>query len=106
MPTPVSWLLLAGMYRVLRYWDVRANVYCSDTTAATLAWISYELCKNTRVQAKLRKQIDEIAPGKSHLDVEDVGNCAFLDGVINETMRLHPAVSPVVFFGNVCIKSM
>jgi cytochrome P450 len=64
----------------------------SDTTAATLAWIAYELCKQPKIQAKLRKEIDAIAPSKSFLNVEDVANCAFLDGVINEALRLHPAV--------------
>ncbi|KAF1844083.1 cytochrome P450 [Cucurbitaria berberidis CBS 394.84] len=64
----------------------------SDTTAATLAWIAYELCKNLEVQAKLRKAIDAIEPEKWHLDVDDVANIAFLDGVINEVLRLHPAV--------------
>ncbi|KAH7095576.1 cytochrome P450 [Paraphoma chrysanthemicola] len=64
----------------------------SDTTAATLAWIAYELCKNPSIQAKLRKEIDATAPKKSFLDVDDVANCAYLDGVINEALRLHPAV--------------
>ncbi|KAF2129891.1 cytochrome P450 [Dothidotthia symphoricarpi CBS 119687] len=64
----------------------------SDTTGATLSFISYELCKNPEVQIKLRKAIDGIKPEKSFLDVEDVANCAFLDGVINEALRLHPAV--------------
>ncbi|KAF1920436.1 cytochrome P450 [Ampelomyces quisqualis] len=64
----------------------------SDTTAATFAWLAYELCKSPQIQAKLRKSIDAIAPSKPHLNVEDVANCAYLDGVINETLRLHPAV--------------
>ncbi|KAH3910676.1 hypothetical protein HBH56_144800 [Parastagonospora nodorum] len=64
----------------------------SDTTAATLAWIACELCKQPEIQAKLRKEIDAITPSKSFLEVEDVANCAFLDGVINEALRLHPAV--------------
>jgi cytochrome P450 len=65
----------------------------SDTTAGALAWIAYELCKNPDIQTKLQKQIDAIAPSKSHLDVDDVTNCAFLDGVINEALRLHPPVT-------------
>ncbi len=52
----------------------------------------YELCKNPKVQAKLRKVVDEIEPSKSHLDVSDLNNCEFLDGVANEALRLHPAV--------------
>lgn len=66
----------------------------SDTTAATLSFIAYEFCKNPDVQAKLRKAIDAAANGKDHLDVEDVQNIPYLDGVINEALRLHPAVSP------------
>jgi cytochrome P450 len=64
----------------------------SDTTAATLSWVAFELCNQPKIQAKLRKNIDAIAPSKSFLDVEDVANCAFLDGFINEVLRLHPAV--------------
>ncbi|KAH8724657.1 cytochrome P450 [Phaeosphaeriaceae sp. PMI808] len=64
----------------------------SDSTAATLSWIIYELCKNPMIQSRLRKEIDVIAPSKTHLEVDDVGACAFLDGVINEALRLHPPV--------------
>jgi cytochrome P450 len=63
----------------------------SDTVSATLSYLLYELCKNLKIQAKLRTVIDTIEPEKAHLDVEDVTECAFLDGVINETLRLHPA---------------
>ena len=52
----------------------------------------YELCKNRDVQAKLHRVIDAIKPEKAHLDVSDVADCAFLDGVINEALRMHPAV--------------
>jgi cytochrome P450 len=64
----------------------------SDTTAATLGWASYELCANPKAQAKLRQLVDKIEPGKAHLEVDDVAKCDFLDGIINEVMRLHPAV--------------
>jgi cytochrome P450 len=64
----------------------------SDTVSTTLSFLCYELCKNPGVQAKLRKVIDAIKPEKAHLDVGDVADCAFLDGVINEALRLHPAV--------------
>jgi hypothetical protein len=70
----------------------RSDFACSDTTAATLSFIAYEFCKNPNVQAKLRKAIDAAANGKDHLDVEDVQNIPYLDGVINEALRLHPAV--------------
>jgi cytochrome P450 len=65
----------------------------SDTTAATLTWLLYELCKNPTVQTKLRNTVDQIKPEKAFLDAEDLTNCPYLDAVINETLRLHPAVS-------------
>ena len=69
------------------------DMIISDTVAATLSFLFYELCKNLETQAKLRTAIDEIKTKKAHLSVEDVTACAYLDGVINETLRLHPAVS-------------
>lgn len=64
----------------------------SDTTAATLSWIAYELCKNPQVQTKLRDEINKTVSKSGFLDVDDVANIPYLDGVINEAMRLHPAV--------------
>lgn len=64
----------------------------SDTTHATLTWLIWELCSHKNAQAKLRKITDELSPGKSFLDAEDVANCPHLDGAINESLRLHPAV--------------
>ncbi|KAF2202848.1 cytochrome P450 [Delitschia confertaspora ATCC 74209] len=64
----------------------------SDTTSATLTWLVYELCKNPEKQAKLRRIVDEAAGDKPFLDVEDVATIPYLDGVINEALRLHPAV--------------
>jgi hypothetical protein len=72
--------------------ETRSDLASSDTTAATLSFIAYEFCKNLDVQAKLREVIDAAANGKDHLDVQDVQNIPYLDGVINEALRLHPAV--------------
>ncbi|KAL6707396.1 hypothetical protein ACN47E_004175 [Coniothyrium glycines] len=73
--------------------DARLAVVAgSDTTASTLAWIAYELCKNPDAQRKAREAVELACPKKTHLDVEDIANIPILDGVINEAMRLHPAV--------------
>ncbi|KAF2278282.1 cytochrome P450 [Westerdykella ornata] len=64
----------------------------SDTTSATLTWIFYELCMDQTLQAKLRSIVDTLAPGKPFLDAEDVANCPYLEGVVLEGLRLHPAV--------------
>jgi cytochrome P450 len=86
-------LAVAGRYvHGLHCYRAATDVDNSDTTSSTLSWICYELCKDPRIQNKLRAEIDAIARAKSFLDVEDVANCAYLDGVINEALRLHPAV--------------
>ncbi|KAJ4348230.1 uncharacterized protein N0V89_009602 [Didymosphaeria variabile] len=64
----------------------------SDTTHATLTWLIWELCTHKDAQAKLCKITDDLVPEKSFLDVDDVKDCPHLDGAINESLRLHPAV--------------
>ncbi|KAL1654432.1 hypothetical protein SLS61_003033 [Didymella pomorum] len=90
-----SWLLDPNSPDVPRELNADSRLLIvagSDTTAATLSFIAYEFCKNLDVQAKLREVIDAAAHGKDHLDVQDVQNIPYLDGVINEALRLHPAV--------------
>ncbi|KAI4664778.1 uncharacterized protein J4E79_003076 [Alternaria viburni] len=62
----------------------------SDTVAATLSFLLYELCKNLETQAKLRTAIDEIETKKAHLNVEDVTECAYLDGTPSGAQRETP----------------
>ncbi|KAF1837964.1 cytochrome P450 [Decorospora gaudefroyi] len=91
----ISWLLNPHDDRITPGMnaDTRLLVVAgSDTVSATLSFLFYELCLNPSVQAKLRKIIDAIMPEKAHLDVNDLADCPFLDGVINEALRLHPAV--------------
>jgi cytochrome P450 len=73
--------------------DTRLMVVAgSDTAAATLTWLTYELCKNPDKQKKLRQIIDQAAGDKTFLEATDVAEIPYLDGVINEALRLHPAV--------------
>jgi cytochrome P450 len=64
----------------------------SDTTASTLTWVFYELVKNPELFKRLQKAIDEAVGDKELLDCDDLKDIPLLDGVINETLRLHPAV--------------
>lgn len=78
-----------------------------DTTAVTLAWFIYMLCKHPAVQERVAREIKEVT------NVEDVTNFAefaarlteeslekmqFLTAAINETLRLYPAVPVVCHF--------
>lgn len=75
-----------------------------DTTAVTLAWFIYMLCKHPAVQERVAKEIKEVtnveditdfAEFAARLTEESLEKMQFLTATINETLRLYPAV-PVV----------
>lgn len=75
-----------------------------DTTATTLSWFLYMLCKHSDVQEKIAKEviqatqvgdtpsIDEIA---ASINEETIDKMNYLHATLTETLRLYPAV-PVV----------
>ncbi|KUI66488.1 Tryprostatin B 6-hydroxylase [Cytospora mali] len=62
----------------------------SETTATTLASIFYFLAKHPSVQHKLQSQVDSVL-GKEW-DYEKVKSITFIDDIINEALRLKPAL--------------
>lgn len=64
-----------------------------DTTAATLSWAFLELARNPRVVEKLRKEIvDRLGSNGSPPNYSDIKEMKYLTWIINETLRLYPAV--------------
>ena len=65
----------------------------SDTTSATLTYLMYHLAKAPHLITKLREELREMRylPG-SETEVRDIQDAKYLNGVINETLRLHPPV--------------
>lgn len=61
----------------------------SDTTAITLTYLVYSVCKNPEVQANLVKELSELPEPVSDRDLRDL---PYLNNVISETLRLHTAV--------------
>lgn len=75
-----------------------------DTTAVTLAWFIYMLCKHPSVQERVAREIEEetnvgdvtdFSEFAARLTEEALEKMQFLIATINETLRLYPAV-PVV----------
>jgi tryprostatin B 6-hydroxylase len=64
----------------------------SDTTAATLTFLFCHLAKDPSQVQKLRAELEPLLDGKNVLDQKDVSKAQHLDGVIQETLRLHPAI--------------
>lgn len=75
-----------------------------DTTATTLAWFIYLLCKHPHVQDKIVKELRELTNAKEVTNFVEFGNSLseevlesmqYLHAAITETLRIYPAV-PVV----------
>lgn len=75
-----------------------------DTTAATLSWFIYMLCKHPAVQEKVAQEVEEAMGVKDITDFSKLADCIseeslekmhYLHAAITETLRLYPAV-PVV----------
>ncbi len=61
----------------------------SDTTAVTLTYLVYAVCKHKEVREKL---VAEVASLPENFADHDARNLPYLDQVINETLRLYPVV--------------
>ncbi|MCD9644407.1 hypothetical protein HAX54_032614 [Datura stramonium] len=78
-----------------------ADLYL-DTTAITLSWFIYVLCKYPHVQEKIAQEIKEAATGKENAtDIKDFAanvseealeKMQYLHAALKETLRLYPAV--------------
>ncbi|RMZ68015.1 cytochrome P450 [Pyrenophora seminiperda CCB06] len=63
----------------------------NETTAITLASALFYLAKNPTKQTKLQKLLDQAMPGGyTHWSYEKVKSVAYLDDILNETLRLQP----------------
>lgn len=72
-----------------------------DTTAATLSWFIYMLCKHPAVQEKVAQEVKEAMGVKDITDFSKLADCIseeslekmhYLHAAITETLRLYPAV--------------
>lgn len=63
-----------------------------DTTAATLSWAFYQLSKYPEKYQRLRQEILETVGRDRKPTYDDLKNMQYLRYVLNETLRLYPAV--------------
>jgi cytochrome P450 family 628 len=64
----------------------------SDTTTATLTHVFYHLARSGEVFSKLRKELDSFYKPGSESEFRDLQEATYLNGVINEALRIHPPV--------------
>ncbi|KAH8812452.1 putative benzoate 4-monooxygenase cytochrome P450 [Xylogone sp. PMI_703] len=98
----VSWLLKAVTEKDISapptesalHEDSRVVIVAgSETTATTLTSIIYYLCRYPAVFQKLQKHLDAAMPdGERDWSYEKVKKVTYIDDIINETLRLKPAL--------------
>ncbi|CAJ2630132.1 unnamed protein product [Trifolium pratense] len=72
-----------------------------DTSAITLSWFIYQLCKHPHVQEKIAKEIREATKVEDSLTIDELAakvteesmeKMQYLHAALTETIRLHPAL--------------
>jgi cytochrome P450 len=75
-----------------------------DTTAGTLVWFLYVLCRNEAVQDRIVEEVRATATGDRDVGAQElaasltedaISKMQYLHAALTETLRLYPAV-PVV----------
>jgi len=65
-----------------------------DTTANTLSWLIYEICKNKKVYTKLQKEVDIFwdTHDENNIKYEDLKELKYMTRCIHETLRLWTSI--------------
>ncbi|WJX24664.1 hypothetical protein P8452_13747 [Trifolium repens] len=72
-----------------------------DTSAITLSWFIYQLCKHPHVQEKIANEIREVSKLEDGLTIDELAakvteenmeKMQYLHAALTETIRLHPAL--------------
>ena len=75
-----------------------------DTTAGTLSWFLYVLCRNQHIQDRVAREVRAATTGDRDVGVQEfvafltedaISRMQYLHAVLTETLRLYPAV-PIV----------
>jgi cytochrome P450 len=69
----------------------------SDTTAATLVHLFYHLARDPSLLQNLRTELGPLLEKDGSVHHSKIADAQLLNGVINETLRLHPPVPSGVF---------
>jgi cytochrome P450 len=73
-----------------------------ETSSALLCFAFYEVAKNRDIQDRLRRELKEaLVNTNNELDFEVINGLEYLDGVMHETLRIHP---PGLTMNKLCTK--
>ena len=89
--------MAAGLLQ-LYWWKKAQELFAAgiETTSAILDWAMSELLANPRVLAKLRAELDQVVGLERCVNHLDIPHLPYLEAVVKETLRMHPAVPLLV----------
>ncbi|KAL0410033.1 UNVERIFIED_CONTAM: Iridoid oxidase [Sesamum latifolium] len=64
----------------------------SETTSISIEWGFAELLRSPPAFKKLREELDRVVGVNRRVEEKDVENMPYLQAVVKETLRLHPAL--------------
>ncbi|KAB2620362.1 geraniol 8-hydroxylase-like [Pyrus ussuriensis x Pyrus communis] len=64
----------------------------TDTTSATLEWAMAELLRNPEKLSKAHEELEQVIGKGKPVEESDIARLPYLQAIIKETFRLHPAV--------------
>ncbi|XP_058735193.1 geraniol 8-hydroxylase-like isoform X1 [Vicia villosa] len=64
----------------------------TDTISSTLEWAMSELVKNEKIMTKAKQELEQIIGKGKPVEETDIVKLPYLQAIIKETFRLHPAV--------------
>ncbi|GKT72715.1 cytochrome P450 [Colletotrichum tofieldiae] len=90
-------IIIAGRYvssplqrKILAFLQLKFN--WSDTTAASLTCLFFELAQKPEVHSRLREEIDSYFAQNEEPEHSSLSKLSYLQACIDETLRLHPPV--------------
>lgn len=66
-------------------------IAATDSSSVVIEWALSELLRNPRVMKNLQNELQKVVGMNRMVEESDVANLTYLDMVIKETLRLHPA---------------
>ncbi|TVU29285.1 hypothetical protein EJB05_20845, partial [Eragrostis curvula] len=83
-----GWVMNQDVMRAL----LMELILASASLSAATEWAMAELLQNPDTMKKLQEEIAAVVGTNRHLEEADLNHLPYLQAVVNETLRLHPAV--------------
>ncbi|XP_060203641.1 labd-13Z-ene-9,15,16-triol synthase, chloroplastic-like [Lycium barbarum] len=64
----------------------------TDTTITTIEWVMTELLNNPEIMGKVQRELKDVVGMNNIVEESHIPNLHYLDAVLKETLRLHPAL--------------